>query len=157
MELNKRKELELKIISHLENKPQLEAVLTECWASGLFTKEEMTTIVNGSKLYAVDAEKNIEKIERFTTIARKIGPSSSFVLLNLIKQFPTMQNKEGYFVPDRKSICKNSKVTEQQLILILSELRKADLISTIIHSKKMCVKLNWEIIQEMSESNDISE
>lgn len=151
MKLSHRKELELKIISNLESPNQLEAVLAECWASGLFTKEEMEIIVSGTKVYEVSAKKNTEKIERFTNMSKKIGATNSFVILNFIKQLPDSIVEDGYFLPNKKSIYANCKINDRQYIAILLNLVDKKLIETKIMNKKQLISLNWNKIQEVSE------
>lgn len=148
--MNARKELELDIIYAIEDKDKLNLALQKARSSGLFTEQELDIIQQGAEHFK-DGPQNTEKVERVTKLAKKIGPTTSFVLLNLIKQLSYTDTQDGYFYPNRRSIIENCNINDRKLTIILMDLVSANLIYTKLIDKKLCISLNWPVIQEMSD------
>lgn len=148
--MTQRKEIELDIIYALDDIEKLSVALNKARTSGLFTEQELDIIQQGSKHFQ-EAPEKIEKIERVTTLAKKIGPTTSFVLLNLIKQLPYANIQNDYFYPNRRTIKENCNINDKKLTTILIDLASEELIYTKLINKKLCISLNWYKIQEMSD------
>jgi len=146
--LDERKTWELRIIQSLDHKEILESVLAEAWASKLFTKEEMETIVKESKVYQ---EENKNKIEAVTNMAKNIGGTAAFVMLNFIKQLPLMEtDPEGFFYIDKRSVAKNCNINNGTLVTIINMLVDKGLILKKVY-KGIAIKLCWDMIADVSE------
>lgn len=146
--LDARKTWELRILQSLDHKEILEAILVEAWESKLFTKEEMDVIVKDSKVYQED---NKEKVEAVTNLAKNIGAIPAFVLLNLIKQYPDMEeDPEGFFYIDKRTIAKNCNIDNGIMVTVINQLVDKGLIRKKVN-KGILVKLCWDMIAELSE------
>jgi hypothetical protein len=146
--LDERKTWELRIIQSLDHKEILENVLAEAWVSKIFTEEEMKVIVKESKVYQED---NKNKIECVTNMAKNIGGTAAFVMLNFIKQYPLMEtDPDGYFYIDRRSTAKNCNIDNGTLVTIINLLVDRGIILKKVY-KGISIKLCWGMIAEISE------